>query len=151
MAEEKYQPEPTVDSQPYWDGVRRHQLLYQRCRACNQIQFPFKARCSGCLSPELEHLESGGRGTVYTFTTIWRAPSPAYAREVPYSVALVDLDEGFRMLAGLTDIAPEEVEIGLRVTLTTARADDELSVPMFSPLEAPARRPHEPPGLQAGQ
>lgn len=104
-----------ADTAPFWRGTAHGELLYQRCRACERTQFPPRQHCAHCQAGEPEWLRSAGRGAVHTFTVVHRAPTAAFKDEVPYVIALVDLDEGFRMMMNVLGCPPEAVEIGARV------------------------------------
>jgi uncharacterized protein len=82
----------------FWQGCAAGELRYQRCPNCGAAQFharPFCARCGAAPVWSVSH----GLGTVYATTRVTRAPTPDFARRVPYDILLVDLDEGFRMMA----------------------------------------------------
>ena len=124
-------PIPTEDSREYWEGCRRHELLVQSCNSCGKPQFYPRALCSHCFSTDLGWIQATGRGTVYSFTTVYRAPSPAFTSEVPYVIALIDLDEGVRMMSRLVDCDPEAVKVGGSVEVTFRDESPEISLPMF--------------------
>ena len=114
-------PHATAETQPFWEGCRRGELLYQRCRACGHAQFYPRTLCTACLGSDLEWLRSGGRGTVHAFTVVMRAPSEAFKADVPYVLALVDLEEGFRMMLNVRgadpDWGPDALRIGQPVRI----------------------------------
>jgi uncharacterized OB-fold protein len=104
-----------ADTAPFWEGAARGELLYQHCSACGRTQFPPRRHCAHCQAGEPQWRRSAGRGAVHTFTVVHRAPTTAFKDEVPYAIALVDLDEGFRMMMNVLGCPPGEVEIGTRV------------------------------------
>lgn len=108
-------PVPNADTLPFWEACARGELLYQMCLACERPQFYPRRLCASCQSDRLEWRRSKGRGTVASHTTVHRAPQPAF--KTPYVIALIDLDEGFRMMVNILDAAPEAVAIGARVTI----------------------------------
>lgn len=122
-------PRPTELSRPHWDGAREGVLRVQRCRACHAHVFIPQPLCSACSSPELEWVTSRGEGSVYSFTVVHRAPHPSFA--TPYVVAIVALDEGFEMLAGI-ECEPRELAIGARVSVGFRAIDAEISLPFFT-------------------
>ena len=87
--------------------------------------------CTECQSEELEWVESSGRGVVYSMTTVYRPQRPEF--EVPYTVAIVELEEGWHMLTNLVDCPPEEIRVGLPVEVTFRRMSDEVTLPLFRP------------------
>ena len=107
-------PEPDGETQPFWDGVVAGRLRLQRCRACARHVFYPRSVCPHCMAAELEWVDASGRGAVHAFTVVHRAP-PGFADDAPYVVALVELEEGPRMLARLLEIAPADAEIGMSV------------------------------------
>lgn len=122
-------PEP--DTQEFWNFTREHKLMYQVCDHCKGIVFYPRRHCIHCLSLNLSWHQSKGEGTVYTYSVVRRSRHPAFADRVPYVVAWIDLDEAFRMLTNVVNIAaPEDVAIGKRVRLAW-EDHDELSLPKF--------------------
>lgn len=112
---QKPAPVPNADTRPFWDACNRNELLYQHCRSCDRPQFYPRAVCSHCSGCDLEWKTSCGLGVVYSFTVNHRAPNPAFEPDAPYVIALVDLDEGLRMMMNVQGCAPEAVRIGARV------------------------------------
>ena len=122
-------PEP--DTAPFWTATAGHRLTYQVCRACGQVVFHPRRHCTCCTSGDLEWRDSAGAGTVYTFTVIRQHGHPFFRARIPYLVGLIDLDEGFRMLAEIS-ADPETLQVNQRVTVTWEDHTD-LSVPIFEP------------------
>ncbi len=106
---------PSPETQAYWDACRDGRLTFQRCRDCGRAQFYPRAICSHCQSAQLRVEVSAGKGRVYSFTVVCRAPSAAFKPRVPYVLALIDLDEGFRMMANVLGCDPRSVTIGAPV------------------------------------
>lgn len=124
-------PRPTALSRPHWDGCKAGVLRVQRCRDCGHFVFIPQPLCTRCQSEALEWVTSSGRGTVYSFTVVERPPRPAF--ETPYVVAIVELEEGWHMLTNLVDVAPEAVEVGMRVTPRFRAMSDDVTLPYFGP------------------
>jgi uncharacterized OB-fold protein len=122
-------PEP--DTEPFWAATAEHRLTYQVCRACGQVVFHPRRHCTGCTASDLEWRESAGLGTLYTFTVIRQNGQPFFHARIPYLVGLIDLDEGFRMVAEIA-AEPSAVQVDQRVCLTW---EDHagLSIPIFVP------------------
>ena len=129
-------PRPTPLSRPHWDGCRAGVLRVQHCTSCGAYVFIPQWFCTSCQSEELEWVESTGSGTVYSLTTVYRPQRPEF--EVPYTVAIVELDEGFHMLPNLVDCEIEDRRIGRPVEVTFRRMSDEITLPMFRPRETQA-------------
>lgn len=130
-------PMPVVDhlSAPYWDGCREGRLLVQTCAACAKPRFPPGPVCPACGSPEAEWIASSGRARVYSWIVV-RHPIPAevYADEVPYVVALVELEEGVRMPTNIVGCAPEAVTAGMELEATFRDIGEGLRLPQFRPI-----------------
>jgi uncharacterized OB-fold protein len=110
-------PVVTPETAPYWDGARAGKLLLQRCLDCGALRFYPRRACPACWSERGEWTEASGRGRVHSFTVIHRPPAPAFAGRVPYVVALIDLDEGPRMMANVVGDGAMEVAIDDPVTV----------------------------------
>ncbi|MFZ0216712.1 MAG: Zn-ribbon domain-containing OB-fold protein [Candidatus Dormiibacterota bacterium] len=121
-------PEP--DTAPFWEATKEGRLAYQVCRRCGGVVFYPRAHCTHCTSLELDLRTSAGRGAIYTFTVIRQHGHPFFRARVPYVVAFIDLDEGFRMLAEVASPAPEEVQVGQRVELRWEDGGD-VRIPIF--------------------
>jgi len=118
-------PETAGLSQAFWDGARRHELLLQRCSACGRHWHPPSEFCPHCRSSTWAWVAAAGGGTIYSFTVVHHAVHPVLADRLPYTVVLVDLDEGARVVARSPGAQPE---IGRRVTRGLADYD-EISLP----------------------
>ncbi len=129
-------PTPTPISRPHWDGCREGELRAQRCRQCETWVFIPQPACPSCLSGELEWVASAGRGRVYSYTIVHRPQQPAF--DIPYVVAIVELEEGFTMLTNLVDCEPQDVAVGLPVEVVFRAMTDEITLPYFRPCAARA-------------
>lgn len=132
MNEPLPQPVPNPDSAPYWEGARNGKLLIRRCRRCTALHFMPRHLCPKCWSDDLEWVQASGRGTVHSFTIIRRAPAAAFAPRVPYVVALIDLEEGLRMLSNVVGETALETRIGDAVRLCFEDRGDGAKLPQFS-------------------
>lgn len=110
-------PEPDPDSRPYWDALREHRVLFQHCRACGNAQLYFRVVCRVCWSRDLEQLQAAGSGSVYSYSVVHSVGDPALAAELPYALAIVELDEGPRVMTRIEG-DPDVVRIGDRVQAT---------------------------------
>jgi uncharacterized OB-fold protein len=131
-------PRPVVnrDNAGFWEGIEEGRLLFQRCSDCETARFPWLPGCPQCGSDRWRAEESSGRGTVYSRVVVHH-PLPA-AFPGPYSVALVELAEGVRMVSNVVGLPPQEVAIGMPVRVTYQRCDEEVTLPLFVPADAPA-------------
>ena len=127
---------PELDTQAYWEATKENKLLYQQCNICNSVVFTPRAHCTNCGSNDLKTLESKGEGTVYTYSVVRQNRQPAFAEMGAYSVAYIDLDEGFRMLSSVVGVADptKDIKVGMRVKVDFEEQDSsEYKVPVFRP------------------
>ncbi len=133
-------PVPAADhlTAPYWQGCLEGTLRLQLCNSCGKGRFPPGPVCPHCKAAGAEWVESSGRASVYSWIVV-RHPIPAevYGEDVPYVVALVDLD-GVRMPTNIVGCAPEDVYGGMEVELSFKRVSDTLNLPQFRPLSTNA-------------
>jgi uncharacterized OB-fold protein len=129
-------PALTQDNAFFFDGARDGRLLIQRCASCGTLRHPPRPACAVCRSFEWDTLEASGRGTVYSYVVVHHPQVPAF--DYPLPVAVVELEEGTRLVADLVGIVADAVEIGLPVVVDFVAVDDELTLPMFRPAPAPA-------------
>ena len=119
-----------ADTGPFWQAARDHRLTYQSCDACRQIVFFRRQHCPHCGSDQLQEDDSAGEGAVYSYTVIRQHGHPFFRSILPYVVGVIDLDEGFRMLAPILTSDPEAVQVGQRVVVEWEDHDD-WSLPVF--------------------
>ncbi|HUF53783.1 MAG TPA: Zn-ribbon domain-containing OB-fold protein [Dehalococcoidia bacterium] len=128
-------PLPVVEAEtaPYWTAARDKKLLLQKCRDCDEYQYHYRGFCSNCWVGTIEDVESNGEGTVWSFTVIRRNRTPGFAEEVPYAVAMVELEGGIKFITNVINCNPDDVHIGMPVKLTWVAAADDINIPMFEP------------------
>lgn len=109
----------------YWRETRyRYRLIGEKCRGCGAVFFPRNAVCLHCGGREMDEHKLMETGAVVTWTTI-RSPPDGYEKYAPYVVALVELDDGVRVLSQLVDVEPERVEAGMRVEAAFRRIRED--------------------------
>jgi uncharacterized protein len=128
-------PLPTPDpvTKPFWDSLKAHAIQLQRCGACERFIYYPRPLCPGCLSDRLEWTAVSGRGVVHAFTIPHRHPNRAF--QPPYVVALVELEEGARMMTNLVEVdpTPEAVAVGMSVEIVYDDVTAEVTLPKFRP------------------
>lgn len=128
-------PRPVVnqDNEFFWDGVARGELLAQQCDDCGEVRHPPSPMCPWCQSLHWHPSPSSGRGQIYSFVVAHRPLPPGFAGPVP--IALVELEEGWRFLAGFSDAALEDLRIGLPVVTEFVEVEPGLVLPQFRPVD----------------
>ncbi|MEM5274444.1 Zn-ribbon domain-containing OB-fold protein [Cupriavidus taiwanensis] len=124
-------PVANADSQVYWDAARARRLVIRRCKACGEFHFMPRYLCPSCWSDELEWIDAAGTGRVHSFSVIRRASDPAFAARVPYVIALIELDEGPRMMANILGDDALAVGVGDAVKVTFEDRGDGALIPQF--------------------
>jgi uncharacterized OB-fold protein len=130
--QKRYVPEPTPETQPFWDGTRAGELRLQRCDACDHAYFPPRPFCPRCASREVRWFKASGRATLHSYV-IHHRPVPGFTP--PYSIAVVELEEGPRMMTNIVECpqTPDALvlDMPLEVLFTPVSAD--ISLPLFRP------------------
>ena len=124
-------PEPTLDSQPYWDALKKHRLILQQCASCGTIRHYPRPVCAHCFSMETTWIEASGQGTVYSWTVAHHPFHPGFKGKTPYVLVTVELQEGVRMVSQLPEVDPDAIEIGMPVEVYFEDVTAELTLPMF--------------------
>jgi uncharacterized OB-fold protein len=135
MSYDKPLPIINEDNTPYWGYAREHQLRMQKCANCGYIRFPVSIVCPRCHSLEMEWTKLSGRGKVYSYIIYHQAYHPAYKDDIPYVVAIIQLDEGPRMESNITDCRLEDLRVGMPVELYFDDVTEDVSLPKFRPAE----------------
>lgn len=125
------QPRANADSLSYWNAARERRLVIRKCKACGELHFMPRHLCPVCWSDDLEWLNSKGIGRVHSFSIIRRASDTAFTSRVPYVVALVELDEGPRMMANILGDDALNVAIGDPVNVIFEDRGDGALLPQF--------------------
>ena len=130
-------PDPDATSAVYWKSAADGELRVQHCPACDLYQHYPRALCTECGSTPQWRTHSG-RGEVHTFTVIRQYGMPPFRDELPYVVAMIELEGtgGLRVMSNVTDCAPETVEIGMAVEAYAVLAEDGIGIPYFRPRSA---------------
>lgn len=134
MPRAKALPSPTPETAPYWDGCKAHELRIQYCRDCQAYFFYPRSLCPTCLGDALEWRAVSGKGTLLTYVLSAR-PAPGFENELPYAIAIVQLDEGPHMMTNIinTDLTPANLPVGMAVEVVFDDVTDAISIPKFQP------------------
>jgi uncharacterized OB-fold protein len=130
-------PQPTPETREFWDGAQRGELRMQRCRSCGKAYFYPRPFCPYCSSGDVEWFTASGRGRLHTYVINHRA-ARGFEDATPYVIAIVELDEGPRMMTNIIDAnpSPESLPIGMPVEVAWDRQSDEITLPLFRPVRS---------------
>ena len=120
-----------VDGGLFWESCKQHEMSLQQCVACKKFRYPPRSLCPACHSPEAEWKAVSGKGRVYVALVMCRSPGPAWERDVPYNISLIDLDEGVRVWSNVIGCGAEEVKIGDRVEIHYEDVTNNVALPKF--------------------
>ena len=130
-------PIPDIDSQPFWDRCRAHELSAQRCQDCEKFRWPPQAFCPHCYSWKFDWMKLGETGTVYSFVVVHYVSIPAFQDDVPYVVAHITIDgteDQITMISNVIQCPWQEVRIGMPVRLVFEDVTSEVTLPKFRPM-----------------
>jgi len=130
---EKPLPRPTEDSAPFWEAAFRGELRMQKCADCAHVRFPPALLCARCLSDRAEWVRLSGRGTVYSWIVVHQSQHPAFNADVPYNVAIIELEEGPRLHTNIVECVNEQIHIGMPVEVVFEDATPAVTLPKFKP------------------
>lgn len=128
-------PVPEFDdvTSPFWEAAARHELVLQTCSSCKTVRHPPRPVCPACLSWEHSFEPASGRGVVWSWVIAHPPVLPAFAEKTPYSVAVVELTEGVRMVGNLLDVANEEIHEGMAVEVAWEDVEEGVTLPQWRP------------------
>lgn len=135
MNPEVTKPLPAIDedNKPFWDYCKQHELRMQKCLKCEELFYPPSAMCPHCHHMKSEWVKLSGKGKVFSFIIVRRAPHPAFAKETPYVVAIIETAEGQRLTSNVIGCKPEEVKIDMPLEVVFEDLTKEVSLPRFKP------------------
>jgi uncharacterized OB-fold protein len=129
-------PTPDTETQPFWDACREGRLLIRRCNACKEWHYYPRPFCPKCWSDDVEWAAASGRASLYTYSVVHSNDLPPWPERVPYIAAVVDLEEGPRMMTNVEGIEFDDVEIGMQLVVDFRAIDDDITIPVFRPAAA---------------
>lgn len=134
MAYKKPLPKPNPDTQTFWDGCKEHQLKFQKCWNCHHVRWPPSVICPVCYSNDTEWIVASGKGKVYTYCIYHQAFHPDFKKDLPYVVAIVELDEGPHLITNIVGCEPGEVRCEMPVKVVWDNGNTGFSLPKFKPV-----------------
>ncbi|HBD12058.1 MAG TPA: nucleic acid-binding protein [Porticoccaceae bacterium] len=132
-AVEKPQPKITRCAQPYWQSCLQEKLSLPYCKACDAVFYYPRLWCPGCFNQDLDWKTVSGRGRVYSYSVVHQSPLPSYQQDVPYVLAVIELEEGPRMMTNVINCDVDAVHVDMPVAVTFEQRGD-MKIPQFQPV-----------------
>jgi uncharacterized OB-fold protein len=128
----RFVPTPTPETRPFWEGTKAGELRLQRCDACAHVYFPPRSFCPKCAGRKVSWFASSGRGKLYSYV-IHQRPVPGF--KPPYSIAVVELQEGPRMMTNVINCpqTPEALQLDMELEVAFTKLSEEITLPTFQP------------------
>ena len=122
------------ETRPFWEGTKRHELLIQRCGDCGKFYFYPRSLCPHCMSDSIEWVKVSGRGKIYSFTISYRTGTLPFQSDLPYNIAIIELEEGVHMLSNVVECRNEDLRIDMPVEVVFDDVTPEITLPKFKPI-----------------
>lgn len=128
----RMEPKASVLTEPFWEATRDRRLLLQWCPRCDAGVYYPRWACPSCLGDDLEWRESEGRGSLYSFSIATASASPMLADLAPIAIALVELDEGVRLVSNVVGVDHDALEVGMALRVHWEPMTDGRHFPLFA-------------------
>jgi uncharacterized OB-fold protein len=124
---------PSIDfeTRPFWDGLKERKFLLRHCNACGRDHYYPRPFCPTCWSDDVSWKEASGRGKLYTYSIVHVNDLPPFNERVPYVAAIVELDEGPRVMTNIEGVPFEELRADMAVTVDFRAISDDVTIPVF--------------------
>jgi uncharacterized OB-fold protein len=135
--EEMIKPLPKTSkwSQPFWDNAKKHKLTLKKCKDCGHIDHPPYLYCTNCHSDNSEWIEASGKGKLVAYAiNTYMVPFPFWD-EMPYVLAMIDLDEGVRMISNIIECEQDKLENGMSLEVVFDDVSEEFTLPKWRPAK----------------
>jgi len=126
-------PTPDADSAVFWAAAKEERLLIKHCEHCGAYIYYPRPFCPRCWSENVEWYEASGKATLYTWSVVYRNDQPPFRERVPYVAAVVDLQEGPRMMTNVVDTPFEDLRVGMQLQVTFMPISEDFTIPVFVP------------------
>jgi uncharacterized OB-fold protein len=137
MAPEYTKPLPrplsTELTRPFWEAARRHELVMPRCKTCAHLFFYPRSECPHCFSTNLEWVQVSGRGRLHSYTIVQQPANPAFRDDVPYVYAVVQLEEGPRIVSNVVQCDPDTLRVDMPLEAVFDDVTPEWTLVKFKP------------------
>jgi uncharacterized OB-fold protein len=137
LPSDRPRPAATPDTRWWWDAINEHRLQIQRCDGCERLRHPPTPSCPSCRSLEWSPIEASGQGEVYSYTVLHHPQLPGF--DYPLAAAVIQLEEGARLVSNVVGVPAAEVRIGQPVQVEYLDAGDGISLPQFRVIPTSAQ------------
>jgi len=120
-------------TRPFWEAARRHELVMPRCMTCDHLFFYPRSECPRCLSDQLEWMRASGRGRLHTYTIVYQPANAAFRDDTPHIYAVVQLDEGPRMVSNVVQCDVDAVSVDMPLEAIFDDVTPEWTLVKFRP------------------
>jgi len=120
-------------TRPFWEAAKRHELVMPRCTTCDHLFFYPRSECPRCLSNHLEWVRVSGRGRLHTYTIVYQPANAAFRDDTPYIYAVVQLDEGPRMVSNVVQCDLDAVKVDMPLEVIFDDVTPECTLVKFKP------------------
>lgn len=132
----RYLPYLYPEEMPYWNGLKEHKLVLQRCNSCGKAWFPIGPTCMHCFSFDHDWDVMSGKGVIHNYVVYHKPWMPWLEKRVPYAVVSVEIEEGPRLTTNLLEVPSSEVKIGMPVEAAYEKINDKITLLQFRPRKA---------------
>ena len=127
-------PEDPELTAPFWEATKRHELVIPHCPYCDRFFWYPREACPRCLQPGWSWTPVSGRARLHTYTVVMQPAHPAFAEDVPYAFAMIQLHEGVRMMSNIVECdIPDGLEVNMPLEVVFDDVDDEWTLVKFKP------------------
>lgn len=140
MATQPYKyllPQPDMETEEWWNAVKRHELVIQRCRDCQTLRHPPQATCPNCHSENREWVKVSGRGSLYTYIIVHQPVLPQWREDAPYNIVQVALEEApyIRIVGNVVGVDNSQLKVGMPVEIVFDDVTPEDTIPRWHPRQ----------------
>ncbi len=126
-------PTPDESTKAFWDAAIEEKLLIKRCGACGRAHYYPRPFCPYCWSEDVSWVEASGKATLYTWSVVYHNDLPPFVERVPYVAAVVDLEEGPRMMTNVVACETDHLHVGMDLEVAFQQVAEGVTIPVFRP------------------
>ena len=131
-------PTPDDSTEAFWAGTREGRLRIKRCHACRRVHFYPRPFCPHCWSEDVAWEDASGKGRLYTYSVVYQNDLPPFPERVPYVAAIVELEEGPRLMTNVVDCPFDRLQVGMELEVAYRQETDDITLPVFRPAVSPS-------------